>query len=366
MPTIEPRTLETFVARIVKELGADTSDAAAVAESLVSADLCGHHSHGVRLLPSKYQPEIREGKIDPTAEPVLERDSPLTAIVDGQKAFGQVVGRFAIDEAVAKARETGICVAGVRNVSHLGRIGEWTCRAAGSDLVCLAFVANPSSRHVAPAGTAEPRLSTNPISIGIPTFDAFDFPVLLDMATSQIAKGKTRLYDAEDEQLPEECVVTSDGESVIDPSRYLDGQGALLPLGGLTSGHKGFGLATVAELLAANVSDGDVSGESDALWGNEAAFFLIDLTQFTTRERVAERITAFDEYLESTPSAEFNPGAAVPGDRPLLPGEAEYRQQRRQRREGISLSRQDAAAIAELAANQGLADAVPPALSNNL
>lgn len=257
MPTIEPRTLETFVASIVKELGADTSDAAAVAESLVSADLCGHHSHGVRLLPSKYQPEIREGKIDPTAEPVLERDGPLTAIVDGQKAFGQVVGRFAIDGAVAKARETGICVAGVRNVSHLGRIGEWTCRAAGSDLVCLAFVANPSSRHVAPAGTAEPRLSTNPISIGIPTFDAFDFPVLLDMATSQIAKGKTRLYDAEDEQLPEECVVTSDGESVIDPSRYLDGQGALLPLGGLTSGHKGFGLATVAELLAANVSDGE-------------------------------------------------------------------------------------------------------------
>lgn len=365
MPTVDPETLESFAAALVEGLGAAPPDAAAVARSLVDADLCGHHSHGVRLLPGKYESDVRSGRIDPTAEPALERDEPTAAVVDGRDAFGQVVGRFAIDEAVAKAERTGLCVLGVRNATHLGRIGEWAERAAAADLACLGFVTNPGSSHVAPAGTALARLSTNPIAVGIPTFGALEFPILLDMATSQIAKGKTRLYAARGEELPSETVLTPAGEAVTDPSRYLDGLGALLPLGGRTAGHKGFGLAVVAELLAATISDGDVSGEADVAWGNEAAFFLVDLTRFSARERIVDRIAAFEAHLESTPSAEFPPGAAARGERPLLPGAAEHRQRQQNRRDGISLSEADAAALVELASDLGREDAVPATLSTN-
>ncbi|MFW5917886.1 MAG: Ldh family oxidoreductase [Haloferacaceae archaeon] len=363
MPPVEPKALESLVAAIVEDFGAASGDATAVARSLVDADLCGHHSHGVRLLAAKYVPEIQDGKIEPAAEPALVRDSPTTAIVDGRDAFGQVTGRFAIDRAIEAATQSGLCVLGVRNGTHLGRVGEWAERAAAADLACLAFVTNPGSRHVAPAGTAWPRLSTNPIAIGIPTFDAVDFPILLDVATSQLAKGKTRLYAAQEKDLPEGVVRTSTGDAVTDPAEYLDGRGALQPLGGTVAGHKGFGLAVVGELLAGIVSDGDVSGEADAAWGNEAAFFLVDPTRFSTRERIEERIVAFEAYLESTPSAEFGPGFAAHGDRPLLPGAAEHRQRRQSRREGISLPEADAAALVELATERGLEDVVPPALT---
>jgi len=359
MPRIDRDELESFVTRIVKQLGTDDETATEVAESLVEADLRGHSSHGVRQLATKYVPEIEEGKIDPSATPVLEQIGPSQLIIDSQKAFGQAVGREAVDAVVSAAEASEVGVVGIRNVSHLGRIGEWAERVTDRGFAFIAFVCNPASRYVAPAGSAEARLSTNPITIGVPTFDAIEFPIVLDIATSQVAYGKTRMFRTNDKPIPEGLAVTSSGDPLTDPERLREGDGALLPLGGLVSGYKGFGLAVVAELLAANLGDGSISGEVDPIWGNHAGFFAVDLTRFTTRDRLEERISAFAAYLRDTSSAPFSPGVAAKGDEPLLPGEAEYRKLEEQRESGIFVSEEDARLLVALARDRGVEDAVP-------
>lgn len=359
MPRIDPNSLESFVTNLVHELGVSRGDAGDIAASLVAADLCGHSSHGVRQIPSKYVPEIAEGKIDPAADPVIEREDAGSALIDGRWAFGQVVGRMAVDAGVEKASEHGVGVVGLKNTSHIGRVGEWAERAAAEDMALVAFVCNPGSQYVAPAGSADRRLSTNPIAIGLPTFDALDFDLVLDIATSQVAHGKIKQRATEGTPLPEEWVIDASGESLTDGARFEDGgEGAMVPLGGTIAGYKGFGLSVMTELLAANVSDGFVSGQSDTAWGNHAAFQVLDLTRFTTREAVRERVLAFREYLdETTFSSDIPTGAGAKGENAMLPGEPEYRTARRHRDEGIPFSEEDVALLRELAVDNGLADA---------
>lgn len=141
---IEADRLEAFATRLLETTGAPTNPARLVAESLVRADRRGHHSHGTRRIPS-YVASARGDRgdryrIDPTAEPTVVSEGPTHALVDGRNAFGQLVGREAVDVAVERAEESGVAMVGVRDATHLGRIGEWSERAADRGLVFAAFV----------------------------------------------------------------------------------------------------------------------------------------------------------------------------------------------------------------------------------
>jgi uncharacterized oxidoreductase len=227
----------------------------------------------------------------------------------------------------------------------------------------VAFVCNPASAWVAPAGSADRRFSTNPIAVGAPTFGALPFPLVVDVATSQVAHGKVEARAAAGEDLPEEWLVGPSGDPFTDADAYrTEGEGALLPLGGRSAGHKGTGLAVMSELLAANVSDGWVSGMDDVVWGNHAAFVAVDLAAFTTEERAAERAAAMAAHVRSADSAAgVGPGDAAAGEGVLLPGEAEHRARRERRAAGVPLSAADAAALCDLARAAGVDD-VPAAL----
>lgn len=358
MSRVDPDELTDVVTALVGEL-ASAETASVVATSLVGANLRGHDSHGVRLLPAKYASEVAEGKIDPAAEPTLDRLSTHIATVDGRWAFGQLAARDAVDTAVALADEQGVGVVGLHRVSHIGRVGEWIERAA-PDVALLAFVANPGSRWVAPPGTATRRLSTNPIAVGIPTYGALPFPIVHDAATSQVAHGKIRQHAAENRPLPEEWTVDADGTSLTDPEKFEEADdGAILPLGGLTSGYKGFGLAVVSELLAGLVTGGSVSGTEEETWGNHTAFIALDLEQFSSRSDIRDKIDAFASYIRSTPSAPDVPiGNAGTGDEVLLPGESEYRTLEKRRRSGIPLPSADCTLLLELGNELGVDDAI--------
>lgn len=360
---IDHEELERFTTELIHEYGTDRSSAEEVAESLIRADLRGHHSHGVRLFPAKYAPEIEDGEIRPSEKPVVEREKPNAAVIDGRRSFGHVAGRRAIETAIEKSADTGISVVSVRNITHLGRIGEWTERAVANGLLFVAFVCNPESQYVAPPGSTERRFSTNPVAVGVPTFEALEFPIVLDMASSQVANGKVMLYGAADRDLPEGWVVSPEGDSITGPERFLEGDGALLPLGGFTSGYKGFGIWVVAESVAAILSDGYVSNESDAPWGNQAAFVTIDPTMFTSRERIEEQVTTMAEYVHETGSIEYSLTGAASGDRPLLPGEAEYEHSRRQRAEGVELPPRDAFDLTKVTEERNLDDRILNELS---
>ena len=355
MPTIDSASLSKFTERLVAATGASQSVAEQMGRSLVGADLRGHHSHGVRRMPAKYYPEVGMGRIDPTAEPELREHTPLSATIDGKLAYGQVVGREATDAAVERAADHGVGLVGLRNVSHIGRVGEWAERAADSDMLFVAFVCNPGSQYVAPAGSADRRLSTNPIALGSPSFGELPFPLVLDIATSQVAHGKIRHRAASRSEMPEEWVATQSGESLRDAHAFEEGEGAMLPLGGFTAGHKGFGLSVMSELLASIVSDGCTSGQDDDVWGNQAMFVAVDPTVHTSVEKNRERVRDFAAYLRATDySAPFPAGDVARGDTALLPGEAEHARLAERREAGVPISDADAALLRELAAELGV------------
>jgi len=363
MVRIDHAELEAFISQIYVDLGATEQIASAVSQSLVTADLSGHHSHGVRLTPT-YAQHIAKGDIDPEKRPEVRRENDSWAVVDGQSGFGHICGRKAVEVGAGKAHHTGVSVVGVANAAHLGRIGEWAESATDDGNVFLGFVCNPTSEFVAPPGTSNGQLSTNPIAIGVPSFGALQHPIVLDMATSQVAVGKIREYVARGEPIPEEW--TTGFERVDDIERFEQTPGALRPLGGQVAGYKGFGLAVLAELLAGIFSNSAITGQKESAWGNLAMFVQIDPHRFTTPEIIAERIQAFQRHLESVaPESEDGVGPGAHGDEWLLPGRSEYRMRTDQLENGVSIADEDADRLNTLAKECGLGNAIPAAFQDS-
>lgn len=366
MVTVDADALEPFATTLLETVGATPEQAADVAESLVLADVRGHTSHGVLRIPL-YARMIAEGGIDPTATPVLDRDAGATATIDGRLTFGHVVGRRAVGELVPRAREHGIATVGVRNATHLGRVGEWAERTAEAGLVFAAFVhVQGGALSVAAAGTADRRFGTNPLIFAVPTFGALPFPILLDMATSQVAHGKIDEYHANKDPLPDGWAVAADGSPTTDPADVkgfeMEDIGALLPLGGTTSGYKGTGLAIIAELFGGIVGAAPIVGQTDpeGWFSNAAALIAIDPERFVTRDALAAKIDSLAAHLRSaTPRDTVSVGAAARGDEPLLPGEAEYLETEDRLENGIPLPPRVVESLVDLADEHNVP--VPPA-----
>lgn len=358
MPNVDPAELSAFTEEMLLAVNAPSDVARTVADALVEADLHGHHSHGVRLVRT-YVERIRKGMIDPTGRPEVVQETPTSMIVDGRSGFGQNVGQRTIEKAIPKAAENGISIVGIRNATHLGCIGTWARRTAAENLAFLGFVCNPTSTYVAPAGLTEGRLSTNPLAMGLPSFDALPYPLVLDMATSQVAFGKIWEAEADGEEIPEEWAAPTEGNT--DPATLSEGSGALAPLGGTVSGYKGFGMAVMIELLASNMADTPVSGQEEAEYGNSAMFVFIDPLAFTTEARLEDRITAFRDYVFSEePPENLSPGYAAVGDTLLLPGEPEYVAKTEQSETGVEIRSADARSLRELASELSVEDVPEP------
>ncbi len=365
---VPPDELERFATQLLMQSGAPEAIASEVAESLVLSDVRGHNSHGTRRIPTylSYALEKRENAyaIDASARSTVDVEGPTHAVIDGQNAYGQVIGREAVDLSVEKADENGVAMVGIRDATHLGRIGEWSERAAEAGMLFAAYVYN-HGRTVAPPGSAQQRYSTNPISYGVPTFDALEFPIMLDIATSQVAHGKTGEFASQGDPLPESWTVDDDGGVVTDSAAFRSGQGALLPLGGMGSGYKGFGLAMIAELFGGIAGDTPVHGETSFDRGCAAMFVTADPTLFTTRETVEARVTALREYIADTEFSPDIPTSPVAyGDEALLPGEPEHLTEQDRRANGIPLPERDVEDLCALAVEYGIEDAIPSAFEN--
>lgn len=349
MVRVEVDQLKQFAREGLESIGVPPEQAGRIGNSLVLANLSGHHSHGVRRIP-QYAIMAEEGRIDPRATPSIERESENTATIDGEFAFGQLGGRKATEVVVEKAREQAMATVGIRDATHMGRIGEWAERTTDAGLLFLAFVNGQSDGSTAPPGSTEGRMFTNPIAFGLPTFDALDFSIVLDFATSQVANGKVKERRTAGTEIPEGWAITRDGEPQTDPEALLNGEGALLPLGGLVSGYKGFGLAVIAELFAATISDGIVAGQTDSSYSNAGAFIAIDPTTFTTKSQIEERVRAIEAHVKSaSPHDDLHPGYGARGESALLPGEPEHQSRVEQRREGIEIEEQDYQLLSEFA-----------------
>jgi len=362
MTRLDADTLESFATSLLVELGTPADIAGKVAASLVAADLRGHTSHGVLRIPT-YRDMITDGALVPDATPAIVRDEGSTAVVDGRSAFGQFVGRVAVDHLVERAREYGVASVGIREATHLGRMGEWAERTTGEGLCYLSLVhTSGGSLVVAPAGSTTRRFSTNPVTVGVPTFDRLPFPLVLDMATSQVAHGKVHAYHADDREIPGEWAVGDDGQPLTDPSGMVefqaeDPEGALRPVGGTTSGHKGTGLAVMAELFAGLLGGGPVVGQTDPQsWFTNGAFmFAVDPTRFDDRDTMARKVSALVEHYRAADSHPDVPvGDAARSEDPLLPGESEHRTHGTRQDDGIPLPDRVVDSLVELADAHGV------------
>ena len=371
MAYVDAERLEVFAQRMLEQPGTPSDIASQVAKSLVGANLRGHDSHGVRLIPA-YLAKTEGDKealgtpftIDAEARPSVDLDTESFVVIDGQSAFGQFTASKAADSAIERAEDRGVGVVGIRNATHIGRVGEWAERVTDAGMAFLALVSmQGQTEMVAFPGSGQGRIATNPVAFGIPSFDALPFPVVLDMATSQVAFGKVLERHATSESLPEEWTVGPDGAPVTDPDAMVAGDGALLPLGGRTAGYKGFGLSLITELFAAVVGGGDVLGQPDTTPGNAAMFVAIDVTELRSVEEIENQVSGLVEYVRSTRYDDNVPsGVAAYGDRALVPGEAEHLTQEDRLANGIPVPDSEAASLREAAADHDVGDAVPESL----
>ena len=339
MPTIAAAKLTQLVAAIMQGAGCGEVEAATIARRLVDSNLVGHDSHGVLRVP-RYLDWIKDDTLRPNTAPTLVFDSDTIAIVDGNRGFGQVTGEFATKLGIAKAREKGIAMVGLRNCGHLGRIGDWADLAAEAGQVSLHFLNTSGAQRVAPYGGSDRRLSTNPITIGVP-LDGAD-PVVLDVTTSMVAEGKLMVALNKGERVPEGWIIDRNGVPTTNPKDFYDG-GALLTVGA----HKGSGLSIVTDLLAGAVSTGRSSDADDPILRNNMLSIYIAPAVYDADGVVAREARRFVDFVKaSTP--------AKAGEPVLAPGDVERRNRAARLASGVSLDDKTWADLVTAAASVGV------------
>lgn len=324
MPVFNHDELRRYLRQRLQDAGVATAVADEVADNLVESSLQGHDSHGVTLIP-RYIEAIRAGELDPQATPQLLRDAGPVISFHGGNGFGQLTGRLAMEQAILRVRQFGVCIMGLAQTHHLGRIGAWAEQAAAAGLVSLHF-ANVGTRSVVlPFNGRRPRLGTNPFCVGIPV--AGRPPLVLDFATSTIAGNKARIAWNTGRELPPGCAVDSTGNPTRDP-RWLmqEPLGALLAFGG----HKGSGLALICSLLGAALTGGESeSAPPPAGPGiiNNMLSIVFEPSLLGAGERYAEAVA---DMLAWTRTSRDD-------DELLLPGEAEQRKRQFRLQHGIEI-----------------------------
>ena len=298
--TIQARALADAIHAIVKAGGSCEREAAMVATNLVEANLKGHDSHGVGMIP-RYIDSLMEGGLSVNEHVAITLDSNAMLTLDGRQGYGQVMGFEAMELAAERAKRHGVCVLGLANAHHVGRIGHWAEQCIGHGLVSIHFVNVQSRPIVAPFGGRDARHGTNPFCVGIPR-PGMD-PIVLDFATSKIAQGKTRVAFNKGVALEPGTIIDEHGDPTTDP-RYtvIEPSGAILPFGE----HKGSGLALICELLGGALSGGRTGhgaadGRRQVL--NGMFSIIIDPRQLGTAENLASEMEAFVAWHIASPPA---------------------------------------------------------------
>jgi hydroxycarboxylate dehydrogenase B len=346
--TVAATKLVALVTAIMRAAGCNPTEAATIARRLVDSNLVGHDSHGV-LRVGKYLDWMRNGWVKANQTPTIVFESDAIAIVDGNLGFGQVVGEFAGHTGTRKAARTGIAMIGLRNCGHLGRVGDWAELAAAAGQVSLHFLNTSNGMRVAPFGGSDRRLSTNPITIGIPV--AGGDPVIMDMTTSMAAEGKLMVALNRGEQVPEGWIIDAHGQPTTDPKDFYDG-GALLTVGG----HKGSGLSIVTDLLAGAIATGSSSDPSDQVLRNNMLSIYIAPDVYDAQGTVAHEVARFLDWVKASPP--MRPGAPV-----LLPGEIERKTWLERTVAGIPIDATTRTDLIAAAVSVGLAPSAAEALT---
>jgi hydroxycarboxylate dehydrogenase B len=341
MKTIDHVALRALTLRILIAGGSDEAEAEIVVDHLIEANLAGHDSHGVGMLPI-YCRNLEAGTLRANQAAEIVQSSGSFAVWDGRGGYGQRIAREAMAWSIDTARTHGVAVHGLRNTHHMGRIGTYGEIAAAAGLVSLHFVnVNSGPAPVAPFAGREGRFITNPICIAIPG-TATTAPVILDFATSRIAMGKVRVAHNAGKPVIEGALLDASGTPTTNASvMYSDPRGVVLPFGE----HKGSGLALICELLGGSLT-GNGATEPDRKFANGMFSLYLDPAQIDP-SHVFDADMA--RYL-----AWFREAKAAPGQAILTPGEPERATRAKRLATGVPLPEEAWEAILASARSVGV------------
>lgn len=257
---VDWKTITNFVTDAFVGVGVPRPDAEICADVLLESDKRGIESHGVNRFKPIYIDRINAGIQNPVTNFEIVRETPTTAVIDGHDGMGQVIGYKSMSMAIEKAKKYGMGMVAVRNSCHYGIAGYYATMATQAGMIGITGTnARPS---IAPTFGVENMLGTNPLTVGIPTDE--DFPFVLDCATSITQRGKLEYYSRIGKATPAGMVIGRDGSAMTDTDDILvklnTKEAALAPLGGIgeeLAGYKGYGYATVVELLSAALQQGN-------------------------------------------------------------------------------------------------------------
>jgi LDH2 family malate/lactate/ureidoglycolate dehydrogenase len=338
---VKAEDLFDFCLNVLKCVGVKEDDAKTIAESLISANLRGVDSHGVARLQA-YVERVVKGLIDPLGPIEVVREYGATALIDAHNNFGQIAAMRAAHLVAEKARRFGVASVGVRNANHFGMGAHYALKLTEQKLIAMILSNGPPA--VAPWGGKRPMLGTNPICIGFPA-DKND-SIILDMATSTVARGKIRLAALKREKIPEGWAFDEEGNPTSDPISAL--RGSLAPIGG----PKGYGLALSLDTLCGLVTGSnflrDVKALDDFSGFSGTGFFLeaINIESFVSYQEYLENIARYIKEVKGCPTR-------TGVNEIFLPGEIERREAERRRELGIPLSQEVLDELKKLAGKFG-------------
>lgn len=321
--------LESLIVAMLSRVHVPLDDAKITARCLVSADLRGMHSHGVLRLPV-YVRRLQQGGFAPFSKSEIVKETAGTALIDGGNGLGAVLTTRAMNLAISKARQTGVAAVGVRCSNHNGEGAPYVLQAIDADMI---GIATTNGSPIMPVwGGKTPLTGPLPITVGVPA--ARHHPLLLDAALGMSSRGKILYYAEKRMQLPPGWLVDANGQPTIDPN-WVNKGGWILPIGG----HKGWGLILMCEVLSGLLTGGAIGRELTNLYddldrpqGNGHFVIAINIGAFLDAAAFKYRL---DAYIDEMKASELAPGTPEI----LMPGEIEFRNEQRQRTEGIALSK---------------------------
>ncbi|WP_438392631.1 malate/lactate/ureidoglycolate dehydrogenase [Caballeronia sp. DA-9] len=308
---IPRHTLHAYVSAIWTHAGSTPREAQLVADHLVMANMSGHDSHGVGMIP-RYMASLGDGELKLNTHAGIVRDAGAVLTIDGKKGFGQVVAYEAMERGIERAKKLGVCAVGLRNAHHIGRIGHWAEQCAAAGLVSFHFVNVAGDPLVAPFGGIDRRFGTNPFCAAFPREGRE--PLVLDFATSGIAYGKTRVAYNKGVKVEPGYLIDHAGVPTVEPKVMHEA-----PFGSLTAmgAHKGYGLAAMCEIFGGALSGGYTTHESTLDTTNAIincmTSVIVDPKAFDAPDAEAEA-DAFVEWVKASPLAANTDRIMVPGE----------------------------------------------------
>ncbi len=343
---IQHQDLRGYTEAIFAAAGCEPGEASCVADHLVGANLAGHDSHGVIRIP-RYVQWLQEGKVVANQQPEVILDAENMAVLDGKWGLGQSIGETAVQMGIDKS-SSGVSVIALRNVGHLGRIGDWPLMAAEAGRLSVHFVnTSGAGLLVAPFGGIERRLSANPFAVGIPVENGEH--LILDISACTIAEGKIRVALNSGLQVPPGCIIDAEGNPTTDPGVFYDAPGSILPI----AAHKGYGLSVIIEMLAGALTGGGCTNvaNKDRL-ANGMLSIYIEPSTLIDQQVFSAEVDRFVEFVKSSRTVDED-------GQILMPGDIERMRHQQRAADGVEIDQVTWGQIHETASQLGVAEGMP-------